>query len=350
VAGSGAAGSTGLAGAGAAGSGAAGSGAAGSAGGATGAAGTGPDTDPPAPRAINVVPGGKSKIGNLRVDKSKPILGKLILLLGGICGGPGAGGIESFIEAYGFHIFSPSTQTCVDGGNGDHKMYRDMLADNDPSNDALANRIVGDARTELWDGVDRVPFISVAKGQSIVEQTVAALNMGMLVDPDADYGYFLNADGTLRTTDVWVVGYSWGSQTWAMISSYVRFGRVICTSGPQAEGFPNADWILKPGPNATPGNRKFTLLGFTIPYPATTGIDAAPNNVMSMVDTTTKAGWGAGAPVINVRPGDPGPFAPSTQIAMVGSNANSPGGHTIFCTNNALNGWTPLCKYVFNVK
>ena len=59
---------------------------------------------------------------------------------------------------------------------------------------------------------------------------------------------------------MWVVGYSWGSQTWGMISSYVRFGRVICTSGPQAEGFPNADWILKPGPNRTPPDRQFTLL------------------------------------------------------------------------------------------
>ena len=156
-----------------------------------------------------------------------------------------------------------------------------------------------------------------------------------------------DTDGTLRTTDVYVVGYSWGSQTWAMISSYVRFGRVICTSGPQAEGFPNADWILKPGPNRTPPDRQFTLLGFVLPYPATTGIDAAPSNVMSMIDTTTKAGW-AGPP-INVRPGDTGPFK-GGQIAMVGSNGQSPGGHTIFCTGGATNGWRPLCQYVFNVK
>ena len=33
-----------------------------------------------------------------------------------------------------------------------------------------------------------------------------------------DWGYFLNADNTLRTTDVYVVGYSWGSQAWAMMS------------------------------------------------------------------------------------------------------------------------------------
>ena len=266
------------------------------------------DTDPPPPRPINVIPGGKSQVGQLRVDKSKPIIGKLLLLLGGICGGTGAGGIESFIEAYGFHIFSPATQTCVNGGDGNHAKYRAMLTDNDPTNDALANRIVGDARTELWDGVDRVDFLTVAKGASIVEETEAALKDGMLKDPGADYGYFLNADGTLRTSDVWVVGYSWGSQTWAMISSYVRFGRVICTSGPQAEGFPNADWILKPGPNATPADRKYTLLGFNQNYPSMDKLDTAPNTVTSMVDTTTKAGWLG--PPINVHPGDMGPFAP----------------------------------------
>jgi hypothetical protein len=31
-------------------------------------------------------------------------------------------------------------------------------------------------------------------------------------------------------------------------------------------------------------------------------------------------------------------------------NAHSPGGHTIFCTGDSMNGWTALCKYVFDVK
>jgi pimeloyl-ACP methyl ester carboxylesterase len=65
----------------------------------------------------------------------------------------------------------------------------------------------------------------------------------MMVDPGGDWGFFLDADDTLRTTDVWVVGYSWGSQTWAMVASYIRFGRVVCTSGPVTEGWPNAAWM-----------------------------------------------------------------------------------------------------------
>jgi hypothetical protein len=357
VSGEGTAGSTGSAGAvttgtaGATATAGAGSGSGGAAGTGTAGAGTvgmAPDggageTDPPELRPINVMGTGVSKIGQLSLNKSKPIMGKLILLLGGICGGTGAGGIESFINNYGFHVYAPATQTCVNGGNVPQK-YKDALKTN--PDDPEANRQVGDARTELWDGVDRVDWVTVAKGASIAEETVAALKQGMTQDPGGDWGYFLNADGSLRTTDVWVVGYSWGSQTWGMISSYVRFGRVICTSGPQAEGFPNGTWITHP--SATPSDRKFTLLGFNQPYPSMDKLDTAPNTVTSMIDTTTKAMW-VGPPK-NVMPGDMGPFTGAHQIVMVGSNAHSPGGHTIFCTGDPMNGWTALCKYVFNVQ
>jgi hypothetical protein len=338
----GVAGTTGAAGSTAGTTGAGGSVVSTGAAGTTGAAGAG---DPPAPRPIMVVPGTKvfqSNIagGPVRFDHSKPVMGKLILLLGGICGGTGAGGIESFINGYGFHTYAPPTQTCV---NTAPQKYKDIIAKTPM--DPEANRQVGDARMELWDGVDRVDWVTVNKGDSILDHTIAAIRGAMTQDPDGDWGYFLNADGTLRTSDVWVVGYSWGSQTWGMISSYVRFGRVICTSGPQAEGFPNGTWITHP--SATPNDRKFTLLGFNQPYPSTDKVDTAPNTVTSMIETTTQAGWVG--PPINVKPGDTGPFTGGHQIAMVGSNNHSPGGHTVFCTGDSMNGWAALCKYVFNV-
>jgi hypothetical protein len=337
-----AAGSTGTGGAGAAGAAGGTTGTGGATAGSTGAGGA---VDPPAPRPINVMGTNVYQGGGLRLDHSKPIMGKLILYLGGICGGTGAGGIESFVNQYGFHTYAPGTQTCV---NSAPQMYKDAIAKNPM--DPEANRQTGDSRMELWDGVDRVPWVTVAKGASILEETIAALKNGMNNDPGGDWGWFLNADGTLRTSDVWVVGYSWGSQTWGMISSYVRFGRVICTSGPQAEGFPNADWILKPGPNRTPPDRQFTLLGFNQDYPSMDKIDTAPNTVTSMIDTTTKAGWLG--PPINVHPGDMGPFT-GHQIAMVEPAPypnGTPGGHTIFCTNSPMSGWSAICKYVFNVK
>jgi hypothetical protein len=275
----------------------------------------------------------------MSVNLSKPIVGKLVLLLGGICTGTGAGGFESFVGLYGFHIFAPKTQTCV---NSAPQMYKTIIQTT--PNDPEANRQVGDARMELWDGVDRVNWVTVAPGTAIVDETVAAIKYGMMVNQAGDWGYFLNADGTLRTTDVWVVGYSWGSQSWAMISSYVHFDRVITTSGPQDEGFPNAAWITNPTP-ATPGANKYILVGFDSPYPSTNTNDS---EVMSMFTTVTKAGW-PGVPT-NVLPNGMGTYTSAQHLfAMIGSNGASPGGHTVFCNDNMMNGWIPVCKYVLNV-
>jgi len=357
----GAAGSTGggTAGAGAAGEAAtagASGGAAGAAAGGSGAAGASTDGGaaggvvyPPSP-PIKITAGAGCNCDlnidgqPMSVDTRKPILGKLVIVLGGICGGTGGGGIESFIKQFGFHVFAPSTDTCLDGGKVP-AMYKTTLMTS--PNDPEANRQIGDSRMELWDGKDRVSWYSVPAGKSIVEETIAALKAANTKDPGGDWTYFLNADGTLRTTDVIPVGYSWGSQTWAMIASYVPFSRVVTTSGPQAEGFPNATWITTPGPNATPANRKFMAVGFVDNYPSTNTLDTAPNTVTSMIDTTTRGGWIG--PPMNVHPGDMGPFQ-GGQFAMVGSNAHSPGGHTVFCTNDAMNGWIPICKYLFNVQ
>jgi hypothetical protein len=316
----------------------------GTADGGTGSADGGDGIDPPPPRPIHVTGGCNCNMtsggGQLFVDTRKPIIGKLVLVLGGICGGTGGGGIEAFYKQYGFHTYAPATQTCV---NTAPQMYKNIIATSPM--DPEANRQVGDARLSLWDGVNRVNWVTVTPAGAIVNETVVALKAAATMDPGADWGYFLNTDGTLRTTDVYVVGYSWGSQTWAMISSYVRFGRVITTSGPQAEGFPNATWITHP--SATPADRKFMAVGFVSDYPSTTPIDIAPNTVTSMIDTTTKAGWIG--PPMNVHPGDMGPFR-GGQFPMVGNNQHSPGGHTVFCTNDPLNGWIPICKYLFNVQ
>jgi hypothetical protein len=309
-------------------------------GGATGSAGASGTSDPPPPRPINVMPGGVFQTTfngqPMSVNKTKPILGKLVMVLGGIGGGPGGGGIESFFKQYGFHVFAPKTQTGLTGGSVP-AMYKNMLTDNDPTNDAEANRQVGDARTDLWDGKGRVTWNTVGPGTSILEETLAAIKNGMTADPGGDWGFFLNADGTLRTTDVWVVGYSWGSQSWAMISSYIRFGRVICTSGPVNEGFPNGSWMTHP--SATPNDRKYVLVGQAAPWP--TEMEAIFANVI-------KAGWPG--MVVNVLPnGTPASYTPDQHLfAMIGGNGGiTPGGHTVFCNDNPANGWIPLCKYVF---
>src|SRR5580658_6123647 len=305
----------------------------------------------PAPRAINVTPGSVFQTNfngqPMYLDQSKPIQGKLILYLGGIgafgAWVSGSGGFDAFVKKYfgGFHMFMPATNTGLVGGSVPQSYVTTLQTD--PMN-MEANRQVGDSRMELWDGVQRVDWYTVPAGKSIVAETVAAIQNAMAgADPGGDWGYFLDSTGTgLRTCDVWVVGYSWGSQTWAMISAYVPFGRVIDTSGPQDEGFPNALWITQPSPNGTPGNQKYMLLGFNDAYPSTLGSDS---EVMGMVQNVANAGWGN--LVTNVYPTGMGTFAaPQRLFSMVGSNAASPGGHTVFCTDGAGNGWDPLCSYV----
>jgi hypothetical protein len=300
--------------------------------------------DPQAPRPINVQPGDNINLNfdgqSLSLNKSKPAQGKLVLLLGGICTGTGAGGFESFVKQYGFHVFAPKTDTCLTGGSVPDQ-YK-QTAESTPD-DVEANRQVSDARMELWDGTDRVDWYDGTPAASIVKQTQDALAYAQEQDPGGDWTWFLNTDGSLRTTDVYVVGYSWGSQTWAMISSFVRFGRVICTSGPVAEGFPNGGWITKPGPNATPGDRKYILVDLKMPYPS----DGEGN--MEKFANVMKAGWDDD--VTSVMPTGTGTYTASQHLfALIGSNDTSPGGHTVFCNDNPQNGWLPVCKHVLGVE
>jgi hypothetical protein len=331
-------GTAGVAGGGAGGApgGGAGTGGSGTTGtaGATGSGGAG-DTDPPAPRPLNITGSGtfsSSFNGQpMYVNKDKtPMLGKLLIYLGGIGGGPGSGGIDAFAHKYGFHNFMPATNTSLTGDKVPG-MYKAYLTDNDPTNDREANRQVGDARTDLWDGKGRVTWNTVGAGKSILEETIAAIHYGEQMDPGGDWGYYLNTDGTLRTSDVWVVGYSWGSQTWSMVSTYIRFGRVIVTSGPVNEGWPNGTWMTDP--SATPLDRKFALVS-----------DGQATDIFPNVQ---KAGW-LGS-IVMVQTTSTGPYSATQHLfEMVGGNGGiTPGGHTVFCNDNPMNGWTPVCTYVF---
>jgi hypothetical protein len=272
------------------------------------------------------------------VDTSKTMQGKLVICIGGIGGGPGGGGIEGYAKLAGFHVFLVATQTAISSAPD---KYKTILATNPM--DPEANRQVGDGRMEAFDGVDRVDWLDIKPPDSIVNRTEHALEHAVTADPGGDWGYYLNADGTVRWTDVYMVGYSFGSQTIAMDSKYVRFGRVVATSGPQDEGFPNATWISQA--SATPVDRLYMAVGFTMPYPSTATND---KEVMGMFATVKKAGW-VGEP-FNVIPGQMGPFMTSHELSMVGSDQNSPGGHTVFCNNNPMNGWSPACAYLFGVK
>jgi hypothetical protein len=297
--------------------------------GTTGTAGTGgaAGTGGGATRPIMVTGTGVSS-GNFNgqpfyFDRSKtPVQGKLVLFLGGIGGGPGSGGFDTFTKKYGFHIFMPKTNTSLTG-----------CAGNDPMNVSAGYR-----RWGLWDGVDR-GFGAAAPAAAMLNETIAFLKDKAETDPDSDWGYFLNADGTLRTTDVYVVGYSWGGQTWAFLSQYVNFGRVIVTAAPVDEGCPNDAWMTK-RPSATPDGNKYALIDQQ---------QAWPGEMNAKFKNVIKAGWVG--EVTNVMPTGTGTYTEAQHLfSMLGSNGSSPGGHTVFCNDNPSNGWIPVCKHVMGVK
>jgi hypothetical protein len=298
--------------------------------GVMGTAGSTIPCSPPPPRPINVtdttVYSANYNGTQLYLNASQRIEGKLVLLLPSLGYVSGGGGFESFVELYGFHVFAPKTDTTLTGAMVP-QMYQTTLMTS--PTDHEANRQIGDARMELWDGKDRVSWYT-ATTTSIVDQTIGAIKFAMVNDPGGDWGFFLNADGTLRTTDVYVAGYSWGAQTWAMISTYVRFGRVIVTSGPVDEGFPNATWMTDA--SATPEYCKYAL--------------AADTEAARIFPNVQKAMWPG--QIVTVQPTSPGPYTADQHLfSMVGDGGvNTPGGHTVFCNSNPLNGWLPVCKHI----
>jgi hypothetical protein len=298
--------------------------------GLAGMMGSSSECSPPPPRPINVTGTGTYNAHNLYFNKDKkPAQGKLFLLLPGIGNGPGAGGFEAFIKVYGFHVFAPNTNTNLTGSMVP-QMYKDILK-TDPTNHE-ANRQVGDARTDEWDGKGRVNWFTPPT--PMVTQTVNAIKTAMQEDPGGDWGFFLNADGSLRTTDVYVVGYSWGAQTWSMISTYIRFGKVIAASGPVNEGFPNGAWMTDP--SATPESCKYVL--------------ASDMQATEIFPNVIKAMWPG--QMVPVHLGDPGPYTDDQHLFEMigpGEGGTSPGGHTVFCTDSPMDKWWPVCKHVLGV-
>lgn len=256
-----------------------------------------------------------------QVDTRKPkIQGKLVLTMGGIGTCCGQGGIGGFAVGLGFHEMAIAYQTKISSAPDKYKTALKANPD-----DPEANRQMGDGRMEAWDGKDRVDWLDINEHDSFAYRTALALKYMVDQDPGADWGYFLNPDGSVRWSDVYLVGYSYGSQTLAVVGKYVRIGRGIATSGPVDEGFPNATWIKQT--SATPLERMIGLFG--------------SQNLDTKVQTTTAAGWLG--PAVNVSAGA------TTADLMNGHLFILEGqGHGEFCAGDGGN-WKALCQYAFGV-
>lgn len=259
----------------------------------------------------------------MKVDPTKTMQKKLVIVLNGIHGGPGPGGIFGYAVGLGFHGFMVATQT-------DESSAPDEYENVDTEE---AKRQVADARLEAWDGVDRVSWLDVKRPDSVEQRTERALVHAAKQDPGGDWSYYLNTDGSVRWTDVMLVGYSFGSQTIAMVSKYRRFGRALLTSGPTDEDFPDAAWISEP--SATPLDRMFMMVGAEADYPPASG------DVGDKIDTALAAGW-IGPPLNVHENAAPGTFGSSHILVLKGQ------GHSEMCAGDG-GPWKSVCDYAFGV-
>jgi hypothetical protein len=254
------------------------------------------------------------------VDTRKPkIQGKLVMTLGGIGTCCGQGGIGGFAVGLGFHEMAIAMQTKESSAPDEYKKVPEASRTDEQ------NRQMGDARMEAWDGKDRVSWLNINEHDSFAYRAALGIKYMQEQDPGGDWEYFLNADGTVRWSDVYLVGYSYGSQTLAVVAKYVRIGRGIATSGPVDEGFPNATWIK--ATSATPLDRMIALIG--------------SSNIDSKVTTTTSAGWLV--PTVDVNAGATVADLKGGHVFILQGQ-----GHSEMCAGDGGN-WKALCQYAFGV-
>jgi hypothetical protein len=243
------------------------------------------------------------------VDTSMPLKKKLCVVLTGIGTGPGQG-IGDWAGHQGYHVFQVGYANSVDP------------APNGNTNPDMP----GNTRMNQFDGKGRTPAnAQTLRQDSIEERTIKAIQLLTVRDPGGDWGWFLNQDGTMRWSDGCFIGYSYGATHLAVIARYVRIGLGVSTSGPQAEGFPNATWLT--APSATPVDRMFAIFGSQDgpqKYIDATMSLGYPGDVL--MTTTTAA---AGTP----------PFMSAHRIEVDGQS------HTEFCAGQP----PQYCYYMFGL-
>jgi len=232
---------------------------------AGGSAGMDPG-DTPAPRPLMVTVGGMKQIthavnGNSAgLDTRSTQIGKLVIDLGVT-----SGGYQPWLGKRGFHVMGVSFPMC--------DITNDQGRDHD-----------GDCRLNTFDGIAHGTSSGVTPANSISGHVQSGLKSLQAQFPTEDWGYFLNADGSVRWSDVAFTGMSHGATTAAVIGKAVRLYRVVSRSGPRdnACGLPGgvamgdfsratppwqancpdasiASWL--DAPSATPVARFFAMVG-----------------------------------------------------------------------------------------
>jgi len=152
--------------------------------------------------------------------RAATIMGKLVVTLGGSGSTAGyVGGVGNFVAARGFHVFAVTYFT-------EYNIVRDDAA------------FYGDARLEVFEGVDHTEkyefaTVHVTKPDCIEVRVAKGLRYLQGLYPEEDWGYYLNADDSVRWSDVIVSGMSHGASSAARIAMVRTLAGVVSLAGPR---------------------------------------------------------------------------------------------------------------------
>jgi hypothetical protein len=254
------------------------------------------------------------------IDNRAPVVvGKLVLPFGGL--GTNAGTLSAggeFCARRGFHVLGIATFQDYDILSGGADFF-------------------GDARRSVFEGVlhtkqGAFADITMTPADGVAQRTQKALQYLHATFPDEDWGYFLQADGSVRWSDVIFSGMSHGGSNAARFAFLVRASRVVSLAAPRENlctkldtgdcGGLVATWLGEAA--KTPLDRFFAITG------------KADAQHLQHLFALEKLGYvGAPASIAGAEP----PYGGSHRLV-------ADGGHLDFCEDSR---YAAACNYVFGV-
>jgi hypothetical protein len=170
-------------------------------------------------------------------NRAAKMAGKLIVELG-----VDSGGYDGWLGKRGFHVFGVKFYHC---------------AHIDTWTAPYGRNYHRDCRWTTFDGMQRGGAENDANANTSPTDNIAyklktGLAMLEQMYPGEGWGYFLNADGSVRWSDVGFTGYSHGAQTAASLAHLVRLYRAVSRSGPRDNNCGKGTGVCPPSAAAPP--------------------------------------------------------------------------------------------------
>jgi len=139
------------------------------------------------------------------------------------------------LASFGFHVFMPCYDAAVSWSNG------------------ACGGDVGNCRLEMLEGVDHHPLPKIDPPQAIEVRVAKALAHLRQMNPQGDWGYFLDG-GKPHWSRIIISGQSFGGTSSLLIAKHRPVVRAVALSGPLDGG---AKWLKEP--SMTPLDRMFAF-------------------------------------------------------------------------------------------